>query len=56
MADSSSGSVSLKSDSRIENLILASRSLKLSLDKSKSVGLALEKEGPRLDEIRVRLP
>ncbi|AES58904.2 putative exocyst complex component Exo70, cullin repeat-like-containing domain-containing protein [Medicago truncatula] len=61
MADSSSGcsgsgSVSLKSDSRIENLILASKSLKLSLDKSKSVGLALEKAGPRLDEIRVRLP
>ncbi|XP_027329504.1 exocyst complex component EXO70A1 [Abrus precatorius] len=43
-------------DSRVENLISAKRSLKLSLEKSKSVGLALEKAGPRLEEIRLRLP
>ncbi|KAK7293678.1 hypothetical protein RJT34_16551 [Clitoria ternatea] len=43
-------------DSRIENLICAKRSLKLSLEKSKSVGLALDRAGPRLEEIRVRLP
>ena len=42
--------------SRIENLIRAKKSLKISLEKSKSVGLALEKAGPRLDEIGVRLP
>ncbi|KAJ7966040.1 Exocyst subunit Exo70 family protein [Quillaja saponaria] len=44
------------SDSRIENLISASKSLKLSLEKSKSIGSALEKAGPRLEEISQRLP
>ncbi|RDX86697.1 Exocyst complex component EXO70A1, partial [Mucuna pruriens] len=43
-------------DSRIANLISATKSLKLSLEKSKSVGLALNKAGPRLDEVRQRLP
>lgn len=47
---------SFKSDSCIEGLIAARKSLKLSLDKSKSVGLALEKTGPRLEEIKQRLP
>ncbi|KAJ8763755.1 hypothetical protein K2173_003537 [Erythroxylum novogranatense] len=43
-------------DNRIHNLIAAKKSLKLSLDKSKSLGLALNKAGPRLDEINQRLP
>ncbi|XP_057423884.1 exocyst complex component EXO70A1 [Lotus japonicus] len=43
-------------DSRVENLICARKSLKLSLEKSKAVGLALEKAGPRFDEIKLRLP
>ncbi|KAJ7958645.1 Exocyst subunit Exo70 family protein [Quillaja saponaria] len=44
------------SDIRIENLISARKSLKLSLEKSKSLGSALEKAGPRLEEISQRLP
>ncbi|KAL1353149.1 hypothetical protein AAHE18_06G217300 [Arachis hypogaea] len=50
------GSANLNGDSRIENLISARKSLKLSLEKSKSLGLALEKAGPRLEEIGQRLP
>lgn len=52
MADS----VHASGDSKIQNLISAKKSLKLSLEKSKSLGLALEKAGPRLEEISQRLP
>uniref|UniRef100_A0A6N2NBG6 Exocyst subunit Exo70 family protein n=1 Tax=Salix viminalis TaxID=40686 RepID=A0A6N2NBG6_SALVM len=45
-----------KGDNRIENLIAARKSLKLSLEKSKSLGLALKKAGPILDEMKQRLP
>lgn len=50
------GSVNVNSDSRIENLISARKSLKLSLEKSKLLGLVLQKSGPRLEEISHRLP
>ncbi|KAE8710509.1 WRKY protein isoform 1 [Hibiscus syriacus] len=40
----------------IDNLIAARKSLKLSLEKSKTLGLALEKAGPRIEEINQRLP
>lgn len=43
-------------DKGIEHLMSARKSLKLSLDKSKTLGLSLEKLGPRLDEIHQRLP
>lgn len=43
-------------DHNIDNLISATKSLKLSLDKSKALGLALERSGPRLEEISLRLP
>ncbi|XP_021730084.1 exocyst complex component EXO70A1-like [Chenopodium quinoa] len=39
-----------------ERLLSARKSLNLSLEKSKSLGLALEKAGPRLGEINHRLP
>ena len=45
-----------KGDDRIKNLIAARKSLKLSLEKSKSLGLALKKAGPILDEMKQRLP
>lgn len=41
---------------RIENLLAARKSLKSSLEKSKALGVALEKTGPRLEEISQRLP
>ncbi|KAK5840726.1 hypothetical protein PVK06_009629 [Gossypium arboreum] len=40
----------------IDNLITVRKSLKLSLEKSRTLGLALEKAGPRLEEINQRLP
>ncbi|KAL5977902.1 hypothetical protein ACLOJK_036925 [Asimina triloba] len=40
----------------LESLVAARKSLKLSLEKSKALGFALEKAGPRLDEIHQRLP
>ncbi|KAJ4707709.1 Exocyst subunit Exo70 family protein [Melia azedarach] len=40
----------------IENLLSARKALMLSLEKSKTLGLALESAGPRLDEINQRLP
>ncbi|XP_058113653.1 exocyst complex component EXO70A1 [Magnolia sinica] len=40
----------------LETLVAARKSLKLSLEKSKALGFALEKAGPRLDEIHQRLP
>ncbi|XP_057527322.1 exocyst complex component EXO70A1 [Amaranthus tricolor] len=40
----------------IERLLLARKSLNFSLEKVKSLGLALDKAGPRLDEIHQRLP
>lgn len=40
----------------IEKLVAASKSLRVSLEKSKALGLALEKTGPRLEEINQRLP
>ncbi|KAL0330127.1 UNVERIFIED_CONTAM: hypothetical protein Sradi_4999400 [Sesamum radiatum] len=43
-------------DKGIENLISARKLLKASVEKSKSLGLSLEKFGPRLDEINQRLP
>ncbi|CAI0376422.1 unnamed protein product [Linum tenue] len=54
MAESGKGASSDKD--KIQNLIAARKSLKLSLEKSKSLGLALGKAGPRLDEINQRLP
>ncbi|KAL2920664.1 Exocyst complex component EXO70A1 [Bienertia sinuspersici] len=41
---------------KIERLLSAKKSLNLSLEKSKALGLALEKAGPRLEEINQRLP
>lgn len=41
---------------RIENLLAARKSLKTSLEKSKALGVALDKTGPRLEEISLRLP
>ncbi|KAF5743390.1 exocyst complex component EXO70A1 [Tripterygium wilfordii] len=51
-------SVNESSDSKdgVGNLVAATKSLKLSLEKSKAIGLALKKAGPRLDEINQRLP
>lgn len=43
-------------DRGIQRLIAARKSLKSSLDKSKAIGLALGKTGPRFDEIEERLP
>ncbi|XP_058222280.1 exocyst complex component EXO70A1 [Rhododendron vialii] len=40
----------------MENLTAGRNSLKSSLEKSKALGLALERAGPRLDEINQRLP
>lgn len=40
----------------IDRLLLARKSLNLSLEKTKTLGLALEKTGPRLEEINLRLP
>ncbi|RWR91475.1 exocyst complex component EXO70A1 [Cinnamomum micranthum f. kanehirae] len=42
--------------SSIETLVEARRSLKQSLEKSRALGSALERAGPRLDEIHQRLP
>lgn len=47
---------SLDVDRGIQSLIAARKSLKLSLEKSKAIGLALGKTGPRFDEIEQRLP
>lgn len=44
------------SDKSIQNLISASKSLRLSLQKSQGLGLALEKAGSRFEEINQRLP
>ncbi|KAI3932719.1 hypothetical protein MKW98_012690 [Papaver atlanticum] len=41
---------------RFENLVSARKSLKISLEKSKALGFALDKTGPRLEEIILRLP
>uniref|UniRef100_A0A1J3DP31 Exocyst subunit Exo70 family protein n=1 Tax=Noccaea caerulescens TaxID=107243 RepID=A0A1J3DP31_NOCCA len=43
-------------DRGIQSLIAARQSLKSSLEKSKAIGLALGKTGPRFDEIEQRLP
>lgn len=43
-------------DNKIDVLTSARTSLKLSIEKSKALGLALEKAGPRLEEINQRLP
>lgn len=43
-------------DNKVDILISARTSLKLSIEKSKALGLALEKAGPRLEEINQRLP
>ncbi|XP_044470988.1 exocyst complex component EXO70A1-like [Mangifera indica] len=43
-------------DTGIEKLFSARKALQLSLEKSKVLGLALEKAGPRLHEINLRLP
>ncbi|KAE8732019.1 WRKY protein isoform 1 [Hibiscus syriacus] len=40
----------------IDNLLAARKSLKLSLEKTKTLGLALEKAGSRIEEINQRLP
>ncbi|KAJ6758745.1 EXOCYST COMPLEX PROTEIN EXO70 [Salix koriyanagi] len=50
------GRSDVNGDDMIGNLIAARESLKLSLEKSKALGFALEKAGPRLDEINQRLP
>lgn len=44
------------SESSIEKLKSARNALKISLEKTNAVGLALQKAGPRLDEINQRLP
>lgn len=44
------------SESGIEKLKSARNALKISLEKTNAVGLALQKAGPRLDEINRRLP
>lgn len=41
---------------KVEKLVSASKSLRISLDKSKALGTALEKAGSSLDEINQRLP
>ncbi|XP_030947467.1 exocyst complex component EXO70A1 [Quercus lobata] len=46
----------MANDNKIETLISARKSLKLSLEKSKALGLALGKAGPRLEEINQTLP
>ncbi|KAL9439835.1 hypothetical protein AB3S75_018660 [Citrus x aurantiifolia] len=58
MAESVSDSVNggNKKKHGIENLISARKALKVSLEKSKSLALALERAGPRLDDINQRLP
>ncbi|PRQ27416.1 putative exocyst complex component Exo70, cullin repeat-like-containing domain-containing protein [Rosa chinensis] len=43
-------------DKSIQNLISASKSLRLNLQKSQGLGLALEKAGSRFEEINQRLP
>ncbi|CAA7015252.1 unnamed protein product [Microthlaspi erraticum] len=43
-------------DRGIQSLISARKSLQSSLEKSKAIGLALGKTGPRFDEIEQRLP
>ncbi|KAG6409710.1 hypothetical protein SASPL_127752 [Salvia splendens] len=43
-------------DKGIENLISARKLLKANVEKSKALGLSLEKAGPRLNEINQRLP
>ncbi|KAL2525365.1 exocyst subunit exo70 family protein G1 [Abeliophyllum distichum] len=43
-------------DKGIENLTSARKLLKANVEKSKALGLSLEKAGPRLDEINQRLP
>ncbi|PIN04198.1 Exocyst component protein [Handroanthus impetiginosus] len=43
-------------DKGIEHLISARKLLKASVEKSKALGLSLEKAGPRLNEINQRLP
>ncbi|XP_010432851.1 PREDICTED: exocyst complex component EXO70A1-like [Camelina sativa] len=43
-------------DRGIQSLLAARKSLKSSLEKSKAIGLALGKTGPRFDEIEQRLP
>ncbi|XP_010438025.1 PREDICTED: exocyst complex component EXO70A1-like isoform X2 [Camelina sativa] len=43
-------------DRGIQSLLAAKKSLKSSLEKSKAIGLALGKTGPRFDEIEQRLP
>ncbi|XP_062163872.1 exocyst complex component EXO70A1 [Alnus glutinosa] len=43
-------------DNKVDILISARTSLKLSIEKSKALGLALQKAGPRLEEINQRLP
>ncbi|KAL6216399.1 PREDICTED: exocyst complex component EXO70A1 [Fragaria vesca subsp. vesca] len=44
------------SDKSIQNLISATKSLRLSLQKSQGLGLALDKAGSRFEEINQRLP
>lgn len=47
---------SVEVDRGIQSLLAARKSLKSSLEKSKAIGLALGKTGPRFDEIEQRLP
>ncbi|KAL5559395.1 hypothetical protein UlMin_035606 [Ulmus minor] len=47
---------SMANSDTIERLRGVSKSLRQNLEKSKSIGLALEKAGPRLEEINQRLP
>ncbi|KAL9442790.1 hypothetical protein AB3S75_016205 [Citrus x aurantiifolia] len=58
MAESVSDSVNGGNNKNhgIDNLISARKALKVSLEKSKSLALALERAGPRLDDINQRLP
>ncbi|XWS26107.1 hypothetical protein CRYUN_Cryun26dG0002300 [Craigia yunnanensis] len=54
--DPSANGNDCKNNNCVDNLIAAKKSLKLSLEKSKTLGLALEKAGPRIEEINQRLP
>lgn len=49
-------SVDGKVKKNLENLVSATKSLKASLEKSRALGFALQKAGPRFEEIRQRLP
>ncbi|XP_044464386.1 exocyst complex component EXO70A1 [Mangifera indica] len=57
MADNSNNNnTNSSSNTGIQKLLSARKALKLNLEKSKALGLSIEKAGPRLNEINQRLP